>query len=168
MANSINLTAFRFVVSLLQKSFADVKEEDMRLRPTPAMNPPVWILGHIVATFGFVPKMLGGELACPPEYLKWFGPGSKLEDLPAQLPSKKELLGKLSEAAERVLVAVPRVGDEDWAKPNPIPFFPTELPTLRDITENLLCNHTMLHVGQMTVWRRTQGLPAIIVVPTAS
>lgn len=166
MANSVNLKTFRYAVSLLQKGFADVPEGEMRLQPLPSMNPPVWILGHLVATLGYIPKALGESLACPPVYLKWFGPGSKLEDLPADLPSKKELLAKLGEISERILTVLPEFTDGDLAKPNPTPFFRAELPTLRDIVENLLVGHTMLHVGQMTVWRRAKGLPRIIAIPT--
>jgi uncharacterized damage-inducible protein DinB len=166
MPNEFNLSVFRFAASLVQKTFADVPESEMRLRPIEAMNPPVWILGHLVTTFGFIPKLLGGELACPPEYPGWFGPGSKLEDLPTTLPTKAVMLNQLSDITERILVAVPKVPAEQWTRRNPTPFFQTELPTLRDITENLLVGHTMLHLGQMNVWRRSQGLPRVIIVPT--
>jgi hypothetical protein len=165
MASAINLTLYRFVNSLVHKAFADVAESEMRLQPLPAMNPPVWILGHVVCVQDYIPKFLGHELACPKEWHTWFAPGSKLEALPSQLPTKVELMRKLSEVSERILTLVPQTAATDWAKPNPTSFFSTELPTLLDISENILNCHTMLHVGQMTVWRRSQNKPGVIVVP---
>jgi DinB superfamily len=165
METTINLAVFRFAVSLLQKAFADVREDEMRLTPLPTMNPPIWILGHLVNVVSLAPVLLGGERTCPIEYGSWFGPGSKPEALPSELPTKRELLTVLSQTTEQAIVWVGRTKPDDWKKPNPTPFFQTELPTLGDIVENLLGPHTMLHVGQMTVWRQARALPRIITLP---
>lgn len=165
MPNAINLTLFRAVVGLVRKAVADIPQDQMAAQPAPGINPPVWILGHIVTTLAVVPKVLANVSIVPKEYLVWFGPNSKLESLPAELPSKDKLLNFLSAVQESILVEIPKLTDEDLAKPNALKFMTQELPTQRDILENLLMTHTMLHYGQLTVWRRLASLPPIIVFP---
>ncbi|MBX3398119.1 MAG: DinB family protein [Gemmataceae bacterium] len=163
MANAINLTLFRSVVGLVRKAFADIPEEQMRAQPAPGINPPVWILGHIVTTISVVPKVIANVSIVPKEYLVWFGPTSKLESLPTTPPTKETLLNQLSAVYESVLTEIPKLTDEDLAKPNALKFMTQELPTQRDILENLLMTHTMIHYGQLTVWRRLMGMGPIIV-----
>lgn len=165
MANAINLTLFRATVGLLRKAFADIPDDQMKSQPVPGINPPVWILGHIVTTLAVVPKVVANISLVPKEYLVWFGPNSKLESLPAELPTKDKLLNLLSAVQESILVEIPKLTDEDLAKPNALKFMTDTLPTMRDILENLLMTHTMLHYGQLTVWRRLSQLPPIIVFP---
>lgn len=165
MANAVNLNTFRLVVGLVKKGYADIPEDRMRHQPVPGVNPPVWILGHLVSTFNYVPKLLGGEPLCPPEYGKWFGPTSKLEEMPAALPTKAELLKHLSAVSETILVEFPKATDADLAKPNGLNFMPDALPTMRDVYENILHAHPMLHFGQLTVWRKLMKLPPVIVFP---
>jgi hypothetical protein len=161
---TIDLTPFRFAVSLVHKAFADIPEADLRKQLIAEMNPPVWILGHLVTTFGMISKLLSGELTCPMEYVSWFGPGSKIAELPAELPTGKVLLQQLGVGAERLLVIVPNIPDEKLNSIHSASFFREELPTVRALLENLLCGHTMLHVGQMTAWRKVAGLPKIIMI----
>ncbi len=163
MANAINLTLFRSVVGLVRKAVADIPEEQMRAQPATGINPPVWILGHIVTTISVVPKVIANVSIVPKEYLVWFGPTSKLENLPAMPPTKETLLNQLSAVYESVLVEIPKLTDEELAKPNALKFMTQELPTQRDILENLLMTHTMLHYGQLTVWRRLMKLNPVIV-----
>lgn len=165
MANSINLTLFRATVGLLRRAVADIPEDQMKAQPVPGINPPVWILGHIVTTLAAVPKVIANVSIVPKEYLVWFGPTSKLESLPAELPTKENLLNLLSAVQESILVEIPKLTDEDLAKPNSMKFMTDTLPTMRDILENLLLTHSMLHYGQLTVWRRLSQLPPIIVFP---
>lgn len=163
MANALNLTPFRFVIGQIQKASADIPEEQMREQPH-GVNPPVWILGHLVTTMNTVLKLIGQPTVGPEEYRTWFGPNSKLDALPAQLPTKAQLLGQISELSERVLVELPKLSDDDLNKPNATGFRPEQLPTMRDVFEVLLLTHPMLHVGQLSVWRRLQNLPQFIVV----
>jgi len=94
-----------------------------------------------------------------------FGPGSKLENLPAELPTKDVLLAHFGRTSEHLLTLLSTLTEEQLNGPNPSPYFKAELPTLRSILENLLVGHTMLHVGQMTAWRKVQGLSKVISLP---
>ncbi len=164
MANALNLTTFRFVLGHIQKACADIPEEQMREQPH-GVNPPVWILGHLIVTMNRVPAFLGLPTVGPAEYGVWFGPNSKLDAMPADLPTKSQLLAHLSELSERILVELPKLNDDDLTKPNTTGFRPEQLPTMRDVFEVLMLTHPMLHVGQLSVWRRLQGLPPFIVFP---
>ncbi|QEL17289.1 DinB family protein [Limnoglobus roseus] len=163
MANSLNLTTFRFVLSHITKACADIPEEQMREQPH-GVNPPVWILGHIITTTNTVLKVIGQPTVGPAEYRDWFGPNTKLDAMPAELPSKSQLLGHLSELSERILVEVSNLTEDDLTKPNTLGFRPEQLPTMRDVFEVLLFTHPMLHVGQLSTWRRLQGLPSYLVI----
>lgn len=168
MSNAINLTLFRAIIGLLRKAVDDIPSDQMKVQPVPGINPPVWILGHIVTTLSVVPKVVANVSIVPKEYLVWFGPTSQLENLPEAPPSKADLVKLLADVSESILVEIPKMTDDDLARPNALKFMTQELPTMRDILENLLLTHTMLHYGQLTVWRRLMKLPPIIVFPGRS
>ncbi len=96
MSQPINLTLFRSVVGLVRSAITDIPVDKMTAQPVPGINPPAWILGHIVTTLSVVPRVLSNVSIVPKEYLVWFGPTSKLEDLPKSPPTKEQLLGYLS------------------------------------------------------------------------
>jgi hypothetical protein len=158
----INANLFRLAVTITNKAFADIPEEQMRVQPAPSMNPPVWILGHLCVSLDGALRLIGQKPVCPPDYRKYFGPGSKLEALPPELPTKQEMLANLGQITECLLAELPKVPEAYWTKPNPSKFMTAELPTVLDIVSHLLFTHQMMHVGQLTVWRRLAGLPSLI------
>jgi uncharacterized damage-inducible protein DinB len=162
MTAPFSLALFRMNAALTKKAFADITEEQMRAQPGPGMNPPIWILGHLCFAWDGVLRLIGQRSICSADFKRPFVPGSKLDGLPAELPSKTEMLAKFDEISERLLAELPKVDEAQWAKPNPSPFFTTELPTVLDMVSNLLFSHHMMHVGQLTVWRRLMGLGSVM------
>ncbi|QVL33002.1 DinB family protein [Telmatocola sphagniphila] len=162
MSSPINTTLFRYMMGLTQKVFAEIPEEQTRTQPTPAINPPIWVIGHLCMAWDGALALLGGTKLCPQEYTQWFGPGSNLADMPKELPSKKEMLAQLSQISEMILTALNEVSPQRLEKPNPSRFFNKELPTVRDFVENLLFSHHALHLGQLSIWCKLMNLPKVI------
>ncbi len=162
MSNSINTTLFRFVLGMTHKALADIPEEKMRNQPAAGMNPPAWILGHLCFALNGAYRLLGQPSMLPDEYSTWFGPGSKLEALPSQLPTKKEMLSHMSQIGEMILAALTKVTDADLAKPHGMRLLKEELKTKGDLLQHLLFTHQSIHIGQLTVWRRLSGFPSLI------
>ena|SRR5258708_6950218 len=162
MSFPINMNLFRVSFAITKKAFGDIPEERMRAAPAPGMNPPVWILGHLCVAWDGALRLIGQKMMCPVDYRRQFGPGSNLESLSPLLPTKAEMLSHLNQIGESLLTEIPRLPEDRWNMPNPSNFLKAELPTLADIMSHLLFTHQMMHVGQLTVWRRLAGLPSLI------
>jgi hypothetical protein len=162
MTAPISLALFRVNIALTHKAFADFSEEQMRAQPAPEMNPPIWILGHMCVGLDGALRLQGQRPLCSPDYRQYFGPGSKIEELPPQLPTKKEMLAKLGEISELLLATAAKLPTDYWNGPNPSKFLTAELPTIRDMVSHLMFTHHAMHLGQLTVCRRLLGLPSMI------
>jgi len=162
MPSPISITLFRLSIAFTQKAFGDIPEEQMRAQPAPGINPPVWLLGHMCVGWDSALRLIGQRGICPADYRRNFGPGSSLDAMPAELPPKKEMLETLSRIGDLLLAELPKVPDELWSKSNPSKFLTAELPTILDLSTHLLIGHHMMHIGQLTVWRRLMGLPSIM------
>src|ERR1700733_9934042 len=115
MFSPISIPLFRQSIGFTQLAFADISEEQMRAQPAPGINPPVWLLGHLCVGWDSALRLIGQRRICPAEYVRHFGPGSMIEALPEQLPSKKEMLELLGQIGGLLLTELPKVPDELWA-----------------------------------------------------
>jgi hypothetical protein len=160
--SAINMTLFRFVLGLTHKVVEGIEEEQMRTQPAAGINPPIWILGHLAVVLDMGLATAGLTPICPAAWGKAFGPNSRLDSIPHGIATKAQIMQKISEAGELLLAKVPQMTEAELAKLRPGQLFEKELPSVRDLLENLMFTHHMLHVGQLTVWRRLMNLPSVI------
>ena len=124
-------------------------------------NSPGWILGHIVVVHRFGCALLGGPQLDPGE-LAMFGPGSSPQLDPNVCPSKAKLLDDEEVAAAALIDAVKSAPLEVLDAMQPSPFLQQEFPRVRDLLSHVLASHLSMHVGQLSAWRRANGMPSIL------
>lgn len=145
----------------LGRLLADVDDARMTLQPAGVPNHPAWIIGHLA----FSCQAIGGELGLEPwlsgEWVELFTRGSMPTDDRARYPSKEELLAALDDGNTRLRDRLAAMSPEELAAPLPDARFRYRFPTLGDAVAHILAGHAALHAGQLTVWRKAVGLPAI-------
>jgi hypothetical protein len=153
---------YAVVLTLCRRMLADIADEEMTFQPAPGMNHPAWIIGHLAVTTDSAVKIVGGTPVCAEEWRAKFGPGSTLVADRSAYPSKSELLAAFEAGHARVMEGMAKVTEEHLSRPQPSRFFKEELPALGDMLLNLITAHPMLHLGQLSAWRRAMGLPGVI------
>lgn len=159
--NKSILATFGFNLQYTQMLLADVPQEKMCEQPGGLTNHPTWIVGHLAISCNFTGQLLGFDPVCPPEWDKLFGMESQPTNNPSQYPSKDELTKKLQEGHARAAKAFGEVAAEDLAKPNPVESLSPMFPTVGDMAVFMLTSHEAIHLGQISAWRRAQGLPSV-------
>lgn len=155
------LTTFAFNLQYAQMLLADVPQEKMCEQPGGIVNHPAWIVGHLGTTYNFIGQLLGFDPVCPPEWDKLFGMDSKPTNNPSEYPNKDELLKKLQEGHALAAKAFGEVADDALEKANPIESLAPMFPTVGELIAFLLTSHEAIHLGQLSAWRRAQGLPSV-------
>lgn len=153
------LHSFTYSLGYLREQVEGISAEYMVRQPAGEPNHPAWTIGHLV----FIAQAIGGVAGLKPwldeGWVKVFGPGST----PGAdaYPPKEELLAALADAEERLTAAIRGLDEATLDQPFPDPAFLAVFPTIRHAFTQVLVGHTSFHVGQMAVWRRAMGLPAM-------
>lgn len=158
------LTLYSFTLTSCERLLADVTDEQMSHQPTPGVNPPAWIVGHLAICTDYALQFLGKPHRLPAEWHAEFGPGSQPLSQQHPYPPKAELLIALKEGHAAVLEALPSATPEMLAAPNPLtamPFLTQTLPTVGDLLAHLLSTHEAGHLGHLSNWRRQMGRPPL-------
>ena len=157
------LTLYNFNLSYLERLTADIPEEQMTVQPTPHVNPPAWLLGHLAICTDMALGLLGQPTRLPQEWHAEFGPGSEPLSQQHPYPDKEELLIALREGHAAVAAALEAADLETLAEKNPVPmkFLQQTLPTKGDVLAHLMATHEASHLGHLSNWRRQMGLPPL-------
>ena len=126
-------------------------------------NHPAWVYGHLSI---YAPRILGelgadsGDLRFSEQWMELFSAKSQCQDDPEGkiYPPMDQIVAKLFDgyrAAEQALRGAP---DETFASPNPNEAMRSRFATLGAMHGFYVGGHFMLHMGQVSAWRRTMGL----------
>ena len=144
---------------MVQRFTADLGPADYLHRPTPKANCAAWTLGHLALSDRHVLKQLGIELPPLPEgFDKRFSrdegcPQAKdFGDVSQILPIFNEHRTRLIEA---IKAAPPERFEKSMEKPHPM------FKTFGEYV-TFMAAHTAMHVGQITIIRRSLGRPPIV------
>ena len=156
-------TLYRFTLASCEALTADIPQEHMEHQPTPGVNPPAWILGHLAICTDFALELMGQPKRLPEEWHAEFAPRSKPLSEHHPYPDREELLIALREGHEAVAAALLQVTPEQLAAPNPLPmkFLQQTLPTVGDLLAHLVSTHEAAHLGHLSNWRRQMGKPPL-------
>lgn len=148
----------RYALALLE----DLTGEQMVLRPGGNMNHPAWILGHVMLYHPIVPKLLAGKPLDDPADDQLFGFRGKgpLADV-AAYGSKESQVQRFTEGHEQVAQALLSAKPEDFTRPPSLARWADAYPTVEFMLPDLILHHESLHIGQISIWRRAAGLPAV-------
>jgi hypothetical protein len=126
------------------------------------MNHPAFLYGHLALYPDRALPMMGRpELAQPREgYEELFGPRARNQDDPggAIYPPMDEIVGYFTERHETLKAALARTGDEVMSSETPDEKMRQTFPTVGSGVSFLIGGHLMMHLGQVSAWRRVMGL----------
>ncbi len=153
--------SFAYGLDFLREQVADVADADMVAQPKGILNHPAWVVGHLT----FVCQMLGGAIGLAPwlpdDWASRFGPGSQpVADLRVY-ESKVKALTMLHEAEVRFTRAIDQLDESSLDKPFPVESYLEVFPTIRHSLTQVLVGHTAFHIGQLSIWRTSMGLPPL-------
>lgn len=128
-------------------------------------NHPVFVYGHLAlypARLLAVVGLDGAPIACPAPWDALFKAGVPCHDDPKGTiyPSWDEVREKFFAATDRAIVELSRLHDAQLLAPTSEERWRDSFPTVGSALSFLLLAHPMMHLGQVSAWRRFQGLPS--------
>lgn len=128
-------------------------------------NHPAFTFGHLSLYPVKVSQLLGGEMTRtqpPANYEPLFSKGHDCLDDPngTVYPPADELLDFFRSSYQGAIDTVRGASDEALLAENPVDSPMRQfIPTLGGMLNYYLTSHLMTHLGQLSTWRRMQGLP---------
>jgi hypothetical protein len=154
------LTAAAANLDYARRLVADIPEENMAVQPAPGMNHAAWVLGHLAYVFDSMIAVWDQKPSMSPEWKQLFNVLSQPEADRSKYPSKAALWDAYEKAYQRIVDVVSRASEADFAREFPNPKLRPMLPTVGVAMIHILTSHQGQHLGQLSAWRRAQGLPA--------
>ena len=138
----------------------DVKAEDFAKLPMPNFNHPAFVYGHLAVTANFMLELLERddakiELPFDPEP---YTPSATCVEDDGRYADMDSIIDAFTRAHDSVLAVLPQIDEELFARPNPVVGFSGMMPRIGDAITFMCCSHTMMHLGQISMWRRAMGL----------
>lgn len=126
-------------------------------------NHPAFIFGHLALYPSRIVADLGGDasaIAPTDADNELFSPAAKCVDDSdgTRYPSKEALLEKTRAAYHAAIEALESADDEVFAKENPNERMREKFPTIGAMHAFYVGGHTMMHIGQLSTWRRVMGM----------
>ncbi len=145
-----------------QRLVADLTDEQMGVQPGPGpgVNHPAWVLSHLNAYHPVIEAVIKGELFDDPVGHK-FGMKSQPEADRSVYASKDELVADFVTGHERVERALREADDSLWGQPLALERWVKFMPTAGIALPYLMLVHENSHFGQLSAWRRVQGLASV-------
>jgi DinB superfamily len=153
--------AWNLNLAYAKRLVADIPDDRMAFQPAAGMNHPAWVLGHLACTADVLGAMLGSQPVCPPEWHPLFDWNSSPSADATLYPSKQTLLAALEAGHERLASALPGLPSTRWTEPTPTEAIRAILPTLGDCCVFIMAAHENIHLGQLSAWRRVQGMARV-------
>jgi len=144
---------FDATIEFVEKSVADLSEQQMVEQPTGVPNHAAWTLGHVILSCQGIAVELGAEAWLPDNWESVYGYGSMPRGDLQFYPRKAELLAILASATSRLRQALLAATDSVLSRSLP----GGQLPTMAHLLLQVVVAHTAYHAGQLTVWRRAIG-----------
>ena len=144
---------------MVQRFTADLQPSDMLHRPTEKANCAAWTIGHLALSDRHVLQQLGAEL--PPLPDGFDTRFSREEGCPqaGDFGEVSAILPTFNEHRTRLIEAVRRATPEQLEKP-----LEKSHPMFKTLGEfvSFMSAHTAMHVGQITIIRRSLGRPPMV------
>ncbi|MEM1424479.1 MAG: DinB family protein, partial [Planctomycetota bacterium] len=128
----------------------------------PGANHPAFVFGHLAIYPDRALALVGrSDLAQPRErYNELFSPSARNRDDPdaSIYPPMDEILAYFNERHETIGSVIATVPDEVLGAQMPDEGFRARFPTVGAGVVFLLGHHMMFHLGQLSTWRRFEGM----------
>ncbi|NBX35903.1 MAG: DinB family protein [Planctomycetes bacterium] len=127
--------------------------------PAADINSPAFCIGHLSIYAARAGEAMGVKIVpAPSGWMDLFKNGAPCVDRAGHYPAKDELVAEFSRGWSEVAEALPAVSDAVFAAPNPVASLAQRLPTTGALLAFLCLAHNMVHLGQISAWRRVVGL----------
>ena len=155
------LTIYAFLLDYGTNLASDIDDARFADQPSPGVNHPAWLFGHLALSTDYALGLLGGERRLRRSWTKNFGPTSVPKSDRSAYPEKGELLEAWMSGHRAVDAAVGASTGLDLDRPHEFELgtMATTLPTVGDLLAHLLTSHEAAHLGHLSNWRRQVGLP---------
>ncbi|MEM9940651.1 MAG: DinB family protein [Planctomycetota bacterium] len=142
----------------------DLNESNMTAQPAAdpdaPSNHPAWVLSHLNAYLPVIQAIIAdAEFDDPKNHP--FGMLSKPQTDPSIYASKDELLNEFLSRHDEIAGQLSSMSDDIFARPIRLPRWKDVMPTAGIALPYLMCNHENIHLGQVSAWRRIQGMPSV-------
>ena len=147
-----------------QRLVADLTDEQMTLQPAPdgsaPSNHPAWVFSHLNAYLPVIQSVIKGEEFEDPKQHP-FGMLSKPESDSSIYRPKDELVQEFVGGHEAVEKLLNNCSDEIFQQSVKLPRWSEVMPIAGVALPYVMLNHENMHLGQVSAWRRIQGLPSV-------
>ena len=143
-----------------QRLIADLDDEAMVRQPAAGTNHPAWVLSHLNIYHPVIVSLIRGETFPDPKDHR-YGMQSKPVADRAEYPSKGELIQTFATGHEQVESALRQAPVEAWHAAVTLPRWQQAMPTVDVALGYLMLHHEAVHLGQLSGWRRVQGLASV-------
>ncbi len=143
----------------------DIPAESFHDMPHPTMNHPAFCFGHLSLYPDKVLKLLGkNELVVEKEgWAELFDAPAPCVSQDGRYPGKEEIMAHFIHRNQTLLELLPQTTDDVFRRQNPFEGrFREMFPTIGSAVNFIVNSHNMLHLGQVSAWRRAVGLPAVM------
>jgi len=123
-------------------------------------NHPAFIYGHLSLYAHKIMEGLGKPMdGAPAGFEENFAKDCVcIDDADGTLPDMETVTGHFFSAWNTVLETLRETDDEVFQQPNPSEAMAKRFPTLGSVQNFYASGHNMMHLGQMSAWRRMMGL----------
>ena len=146
------------------KLVADLSDDQMVFQPAPNMNHPAWVFGQLILVdYAFLTLVTGQPAPdwINDEYRAVYGGKSQPVSDKSKYKGKQWYLDELSKVRALMLARMETITPEELNAPHPDPARRERFPTVAHALFMYGTWHEAYHAGQLSAWRRVQGLPAV-------
>jgi hypothetical protein len=139
----------------------DIPADKFAHMPHPTLNHPAFIIGHLSIYPNRLFTMLGRKELVKEKagYPELFQAGVACVEQDGRYPKKDEIVAYYVERYTAIGNLLPTLDDEVFSRENPMEGRIKEMfPQLGLAFNFMLNNHHMMHLGQVSAWRRCIGL----------
>ena len=146
------------------KLVADLSDDQCVFQPAPKTNHPAWVLGHLLSSEYSFLNLISGKPV--PAFIDdaWkatYGGGSTPVADKSKYQPKAFYIEKLAAARDEIIAALKQMKPADFQKEHPDPVRRQRFPTIGHMVMLYGTWHEAYHSGQLSTWRRVQGLPPV-------
>jgi hypothetical protein len=162
----------RIALGISELLTKDVKPEVFARKPAPggkviSANHPAFCFGHLSlypARWLAAVELDGSDLAPPAGFDDLFAAGKECRDDPdgTIYPAMNVIMNAFFNGHRGALEAISGIDDSVFVKPNPREASRDRLPTVGAAMVFYTNSHIMMHLGQVSTWRRCFGLGSVM------
>lgn len=128
-------------------------------------NHPAWIMGHLALYPSKCLELVGDSPSGPDaSWETLFSKDSQAQDDPEGTiyPAMSEIVSRCLEEIDRTVQRLSELDDDVFQAPQPVERWKQRMPKVGDAFAFLLGPHAMFHLGQLSTWRRCEGLGPVM------